>query len=1091
MRPNGPSGSAHPDAPSRPNGPVKPDSPNASVRPDASAQPNGPAGPHGYARPDAPGSMRPDGPGRPNGSTRPDSANGPVRPDSPNGPARPGAPNAPAHPDDPVRNGRFNGSEMPRQRQPEAPSRVNDPANPRQHPTPQGVYPGTPHAPRFAAPHGLDAPHAPRLDAPHVDAPRVNHPQAAVRHPDTDRYKWADVKHEDFAHVKGEGFRHWGPGWQQRVAEDARIRAESLGYHQPDRPHAPEPAPEAPPRSTSESMATERPPENPFEHRWNNGILEHKGVDVSPELREKLGGKYTGIRNTDSGLSMIRHSRQGYYGSADFAQRMPRPSVDPKRFTVEVHGSPNGVSFNGKELSAKELAEIIKGAPGYKEGAPVRLLSCQTGADLPDGSPNFAQQLSKELGVEVLAPNKDAWVDNFGNMYASGSRAEFHPDASGTPQPRFDEPGEWVSFSPDGTKAVHESPFPPGHEPEWTRFGHQADAAHQRGLGEFLGKLFGGKEKPDSFEADPVTGETYGPPHRAYSQTPQNWQQPTHQSPGGQQSHLPPEWRQPQAQATPQLQMPGPHAQQPSGYQPHHAQPQGGHPQQPSQRGQQQGPNHPQGTPQHQQGGPNYPQGGPQHPQGGGYPQHPQQGGMHQQPPGQPHPPAAQPPRGPQQLGPNHSPAAQTARGPQQTQGMPHQGGRPTFHSPGPQGPQAPRAPHAPGQQAPRPHDVSGPHQNPPGPTHPAPRPNVGGPRLDGPPPRQGNTPPLDVSGPRPTPPTGRTDGGFGPIGSQAFEPPSPRTNSPEPTSGPGASRQNAELPRSSRRPLDWEVSDDGEFDLFEHESRGQVPGEPTLSRDASQDVGDSTSASNTRDPDPSVAERRPHMDDVSDAERCLQEKIAGEPSKMESATFGGSIDIDPYHVEFPNGAEGLYKIYYDDPYMDWRDQPSREIAASRLAEVLGWDDLVPTVTPWEGPKGAGSISEWVKDSRDGHENVADYALGERQRAAIFDYIVANTDRHGGNHIIAPDGQLKLIDHGNAFPADNTRPIKSEFVLENLNVALSDGVLSGLRAINLQYVADRLRSAGLSEKEIGGALSRLLEVRDQGKITGETWGGRI
>ncbi|MGI8308623.1 hypothetical protein [Saccharopolyspora hattusasensis] len=791
MRPNGPSGSAHPDAPSRPNGPVKPDSPNASVRPDASARPNGPAGPHGYARPDAaPGSMRPDGPGRPNGSTRPDSANGPVRPDSPNGPARPGAPNAPAHPDGPVRNGRFNGSEMPRQRQPEAPSRVNDPANPRQHTTPQGVHPGTPHAPRFAAPNGLDAPHAPRLDAPHVDAPRVNHPQAAVRYPDTDRYKWADVKHEDFAHVKGEGFRHWGPGWQQRVAEDARIRAESLGYHQPDRPHAPEPDPEAPPRSTSESMAAERPPENPFEHRWNNGILEHKGVDVSPELREKLGGKYTGIRNTDSGLSLIRHSRQGYYGSADFAQRMPRPSVDPKRFTVEVHGSPNGVSFNGKELSAKELAEIIKGAPGYKEGAPVRLLSCQTGADLPDGSPNFAQQLSKELGVEVLAPNKDAWVDNFGNMYASGSRAEFHPDASGTPQPRFDEPGEWVSFSPDGTKAVHESPFPPGHEPEWTRFGHQADAAHQRGgLGDAIGKMFG-RKREDSFEFDPVSGENLEA--RRFAQAFQQPQQAPHPGPYQQQAgfghpqaqqHAGQYPNQPQEQhqgwqnqqQAPQHQYP----QQQSGQQPaQQLQPQGG--QQHFQGSQQQ--NHlPQGWQRPQAPSPAAPQQNWSQPPGQqalgqqalgqqapGHQPQPPQNQWHGQQPGHPHqqpaPPVHQQPAqgqwgGPHQATPQppgqvrpQAPARQPhagnpPHGAQQPHGMPQQYGNraaastpPAQHTSDhqPSAPQPPAARQPPQAPASRPQGSSL---------------EVNGPRPGGPSfPRSNNVPPVDVRGPRELP---------------------------------------------------------------------------------------------------------------------------------------------------------------------------------------------------------------------------------------------------------------------------------------------------------------------------------------------------
>ncbi|WP_010315446.1 GNAT family N-acetyltransferase [Saccharopolyspora spinosa] len=735
---------------------------------------------------------------------------------------------------------------MPRQRQPETPSRLNDPANPRQHTTPQ-----VPDAPRADAPHGPDA--------PHVAAPRVNHQQAAVRHPDAGRYRWAGVKHEDFAHVKGEGFRHWGPGWQQRVAEDARIRAESLGYHQPDRPRTPEPVPEAPPRSTPESMAAERPPENPFAHRWNNGVGEHKKLDISDELRTKLGGTGLGIRNSDSGLSMIRHSRQGYYGSADFAQRMPRPSVDPKRFTVEVHGSPDGVTFNGQHLSAKELAEIIKGAPGYKEGAPVRLLSCRTGADLPDGSPNFAQQLSKELGVEVLAPNKDAWVDNFGNMYASGSRAEFHPDASGTPQPRFDEPGEWVSFSPDGAKAVHESPFPPGHEPEWTRFGHQADAAHQRG---FFSDLFG-RKREDSFEFDPVTGEnlearrfdqafpqpeqaphpdSYQQPQAPQHQQPQQgWQQPA-QSQGGQQhfqggqqqTHLPQGWQQPQAPspAAPRSdwsqplgqQAPGHHPQPPQnqrpGYQP-------GHPQQPATAHQQPAP------PAHQ------------HPAQG------QWGSPHQAAPQQPGRAHSQPHAGSAPHGAQQPHPADAPHRPQQPQAMPQQPGYrpasptpPAQHFPGqhhqptaapqpPAGRQPPHQPTPPARQAGHPPvDVRGLRQNPPGPSRSAPPPDVTGPRM---PTTSGQQPPTFGA---------RTDGGFGPMGSQAVddgfiprsdggfgpmgtravdEPASPRTpEAPEPTPTPlsrGRNRFFDDEPSYLEDP-DYYDAVDADDDPFQARSR-------------------------------------------------------------------------------------------------------------------------------------------------------------------------------------------------------------------------------------------------------------------------------
>ncbi|WP_433870307.1 scabin-related ADP-ribosyltransferase [Saccharopolyspora sp. CA-218241] len=323
------------------------------------------------------------------------------------------------------------------------------------------------------------------------------------------------MTHDSFAHVKGEGFRHWGPGWQQRVAEDAAIRAESLGYH--DRPDAPPEESAGPPRSTPESMAAEVPVEAQFSKRdgWALGVHQSKTPAMSDELRAKLGAEnIREIRNVDSGLSMAAHPSTPYYGSVAHARSRPWAAVDPKRFTVEVHGSPNGVRMGSTELNAKELAEIIRGAPGYQPGSPVRLLACRTGGDTADGSPNFAEELARELDVEVLAPNTDAWGDNHGNMYASGSRASFDVDASGTPQPHFDEPGTWTSFRPDGSTAVHDSPFPPGHRPEWVKFGHWADAAWRRGYEnpppEFLhpgGPAFSGglQHRPDDY-GTPIPG---------------------------------------------------------------------------------------------------------------------------------------------------------------------------------------------------------------------------------------------------------------------------------------------------------------------------------------------------------------------------------------------------------------------------------------------------------------------------------------------------------------------------------------------------------------------------------------------------------
>eukprot|EP01050_Picozoa_sp_SAG11_P015516 SAG11_NODE_2018_length_3916_cov_13.056065_2_plen_394_part_00 len=54
-----------------------------------------------------------------------------------------------------------------------------------------------------------------------------------------------------------------------------------------------------------------------------------------------------------------------------------------------------------------------------------------------------------------------------------------------------------------------------------------------------------------------------------------------------------------------------------------------------------------------------------------------------------------------------------------------------------------------------------------------------------------------------------------------------------------------------------------------------------------------------------------------------------------------------------------------------------------------------------------GSSEDWGS-SRFGVENV--------QRIALFDLLTLNLDRHGGNMIVAPDGQLVPIDHGYSLP---------------------------------------------------------------------------
>ncbi|MGN0491263.1 MAG: phage minor capsid protein [Ruminococcus sp.] len=75
---------------------------------------------------------------------------------------------------------------------------------------------------------------------------------------------------------------------------------------------------------------------------------------------------------------------------------------------VCMHGSPNSVQriINGvpTNYSAAEFAEYLRNSKEYN-GTDLKLLSCSTGK----GDNSFAQQLSKELGIRVKAPDDDVY----------------------------------------------------------------------------------------------------------------------------------------------------------------------------------------------------------------------------------------------------------------------------------------------------------------------------------------------------------------------------------------------------------------------------------------------------------------------------------------------------------------------------------------------------------------------------------------------------------------------------------------------------------------------------------------------------------
>jgi hypothetical protein len=147
----------------------------------------------------------------------------------------------------------------------------------------------------------------------------------------------------------------------------------------------------------------------------------------------------------------------------------------------------------------------------------------------------------------------------------------------------------------------------------------------------------------------------------------------------------------------------------------------------------------------------------------------------------------------------------------------------------------------------------------------------------------------------------------------------------------------------------------------------------------------------------------------------------------------------------------------------DFRDFYGYNIAAYRLARLLGYDDLVPVSIErvWKGRHGA--LTWWVDKKWDEDERVKegaqprDVLAWERQLylARAFTALVDDTDRNLGNQLVTADFHLWLIDFTRAFRHDKDLKTRSL-----------------LRRIDRRFY-DRLKA--LRDEDVEGALGRWLD----------------
>ncbi|MFS0733898.1 hypothetical protein ABC304_03480 [Microbacterium sp. 1P10UB] len=134
-------------------------------------------------------------------------------------------------------------------------------------------------------------------------------------------------------------------------------------------------------------------------------------------------------RKTDAGWHFLPK------GDRDAASHVP---IYPGEYALDLHGSPQQVQGgDGTMMDAATFADVVRRRTDWDGQTPIRLFSCDTGAD-PDG---FAQQLSNNLGVDVTAPTKPVWSQPNGAPFVT----DIDPV---TGAPAWPPNGAWVQFSP-------------------------------------------------------------------------------------------------------------------------------------------------------------------------------------------------------------------------------------------------------------------------------------------------------------------------------------------------------------------------------------------------------------------------------------------------------------------------------------------------------------------------------------------------------------------------------------------------------------------------------------------------------------------
>jgi hypothetical protein len=211
-----------------------------------------------------------------------------------------------------------------------------------------------------------------------------------------------------------------------------------------------------------------------------------------------------------------------------------------------------------------------------------------------------------------------------------------------------------------------------------------------------------------------------------------------------------------------------------------------------------------------------------------------------------------------------------------------------------------------------------------------------------------------------------------------------------------------------------------------------------------------------------------------SDERANSEKRLASSPVK-ERRDLGGGVS-ETEIVTLGDGTRAVFKPAEGEPENELRDdiepgqQTEREVAAWEVAKIVGMDDLVAPTIEREIDGKRGALIAWqegdlafnlnTEDSFDGSEDLA--------RAAIFDFVIGNSDRHARNWLVEK----------------KTEKLDMRAIAEESGGKLLDGGRDSLyvefdSAAKGRAFADKLKSLGIED----------VDLQDDEADSGKAWVG--